>query len=159
MSTFLGKYLKTLKVSQSTIADRTDIKLSRLSDLCNDFQSKIYSEEFFKIIFIAHNIANLEECQFKTAIEEVFPYREKIDLLDEYKNLSIEARFFKKYTLPQNEIENKLGIANGKLSKYFSDITKRALAVEIIMFSEGLELDPLLVFKDLYADLIPTLKQ
>jgi len=150
MNTYLGKYLKELKISQSKISERSNIKLPRVGDLCNNLQAKLYAEEFYRIILVAHEIANLGENSFTNAIESVFPGRQKLNLLSEYENLSPEARLFKKYTLQQNEIENKLGIANGKLSKYFSDVTKRALAIEIIMFSEGLGLEPLKVFKELY---------
>src|SRR5699024_2625527 len=152
MPTLLGKYLKKLKSNRKSISQLSGINYSRIIELCNIETTNPYAEDFFKIIYIANNQAGLDESNFNTAINEIFPNRIKANLLEDFQKLSPEARFFKKYTQKQSDIEKKLGIANGKISKFYGDNTKRALAIEIISFAEGMELDVLTTFKEIYGE-------
>src|SRR5690606_18778390 len=95
----------------------------------------------------------LDEDYCNKAIDEFFPDRPADNLLADFKDFSPEGQFFKKYTQKQGDIEEKLGIANGKISKYFGDKRKRALATEIIAFADGMGLDILEVFKEIYGGL------
>jgi hypothetical protein len=124
-----------------------------MNDLCNDHTAKPYAEELYKVILLAHQQSGLSEETFNIAVDEILPKRPKIDLLAEFKDLSPEGKFFKKYTQKQTDIEHKLGIANGKISKYFGDKSKRALAVEIIAFADGMGLDVLEVLKKIYGEI------
>jgi len=159
MPTYLGKYLNKLRVNKSKIASDADIKGPRMNDLCNTHSSMSYGEEFYKIIHLAHKQAGLSEESFNQAVDEIFPNRKKIDLLAEFRDLSPEGQFFKKYTQKQTDIEQKLGMANGKISKYFGDKTKRALAIEIIEFADGMGLDVLKTFKEIYGEINPDGKE
>lgn len=149
--TLFGKYLKKIKASQSKIADVIGIKSKRISLLSTEETASPYADEFYKIVYIANHQAGLEEESFYEAIDEIFPNLPQIDLLAEFKDLSPEAQLFKKYTQKQGDIEEKLGIAPGKISKYFGNKNKRALAIEIISFAKGMALDILEVFKAVYG--------
>ncbi|MCL4637674.1 MAG: hypothetical protein M5Z89_01695 [Olivibacter sp.] len=154
MTTFLGEYLNKLDVNKSKIAKEAKIKIPRMNDLCNDDSAKIYADEFYKILYLANHQARLTEDKFNDAVDEIFPNRPQVDLMDEFKDLSPEAQLFKKYTQKQGDIEEKLGIATGKISKYFGDKKKRALATEIIAFADGMKLDILTVFKEVYGKIV-----
>ena len=149
--TGINKYLDKLKSNKAKISRLSGISTSRINAISNNEDAKPYAEELYKIIHIANRQAGLSEESFNQAIDEIFPNRKKIDLLAEFRNLSPEGQFFKKYTQKQSDIEQKLGIANGKISKYFGDRTKRALAIEIIDFADGMGLDVLGVFKEIYG--------
>lgn len=154
--TLFGKYLKKVNARQSKIAEIIGMQSKRVSLLSTDNNTKPYAEEFYKIIYIANRQAGLSEESFDQAVDEIFPNRKKIDLLAEFRDLSPEGQFFKKYTQKQSDIEQKLGIANGKISKYFGDKSKRALAIEIISFAEGMNLDVLETFKEIYGTIDET---
>lgn len=149
--TLFGKYLKKIKANQSKVADVIGIKSKRISLLSTEESASPYADEFYKIVYIANHQAGLEEESFYEAIDEIFPNLPQVDLLAEFKDLSSEAQLFKKYMQKQGDIEEKLGIANGKISKYFGDKNKRALAIEIISFAKGMGLDVLEVFKEIYG--------
>lgn len=153
ISTLFSTYLIRIKATKSHVALFADITTARMNNLCNDQDAKPYADEFYKIIYIANQMAGLGEESFNQAVDEIYPNRVKVDLLQEFKELSPEARFFKKYTQTQREIEKTLGIANGKLSKYYADPAKRALATEIIAFADGMNLDILSVFKEIYGEI------
>lgn len=153
MSTPFSAYLIKIKATKSNVAILAGVTKSRMNNLCNDSDAKPYADEFYKIIYIANQMAGLGEESFNQAVNEIYPNRVKVDLLQEFKELSPEARFFKKYTQKQSEIEKMLGIANGKFSKYYSDPAKRALATEIIAFADGMNLDILSVFKEIYGEI------
>jgi len=153
MATGVGKYLEKLKSNKAKISRLSGITTSRINAISNNEDAKPYAEEFYKIIYIANQESGLGEDSFKDAINEIFPERVQIDLLAEFSDLSPEGRFFKKYTQQQKDIERKLGIAPGKVSKYFGDKNKRALATEIIDFVQGMGLDVLEVFKEIYGEI------
>lgn len=153
MATGIGEYLDKLKSNKAQISRQTGISTSRINTLCNHPESKPYAEEFYKIILTAINNAGLDENNFNTAIQEIYPTLLKVNLLEEYEDLSPEARFFKKYTLQQKDIETKLNIPPGKISKYYSDKNKRTLATELITFAFGMNLNILVSFKEIYGDL------
>jgi len=154
--TLFGKYLKKVKAHQSKIAEIIGMQSKRISLLSTDNNTKPYAEEFYKIVYLANLQAGLGEESFKYAVDEIFPNRLQVDLLDEFKDLSPEGYFFKKYTQKQTDIEHSLGIANGKISKYFGDKSKRALAIEIIAFADGMGFDELETFKDIYGPINET---
>ena len=149
--TLFGKYLKKIKANQSKVADVIGIKSKRISLLSTEETASPYADEFYKIVYVANHQAGLEEESFYEAIDEIFPNPPQVDLLADFKDLSSEAQLFKKYMQKQGDIEEKLGIANGKISKYFGDKNKRALAIEIISFAKGMGLDVLEVFKEVYG--------
>lgn len=153
MATEIGKYLKKLKSNKAQISRQTGISTSRINTLCHSPDSKPYAEEFYRIIFMAIKNAGLDENHFIKAIEEIYPKQIETNLLEEHQNLSPEGRFFKKYTQQQKEIESKLNIPLGKISKYFNDKNKRALATEIIAFADGMNLNVLSVFKEIYGEI------
>jgi len=153
MATRIGGYLKKLKSKKAGISRISGISTNRINAISNHEDAKPYADEFYKIIYIANKQAGLEEHSFNTAIDEIFPNRQEVDLLNEFKDLSPEAQLFKKYTQKQGDIEEKLGIATGKISKYFGDKKKRALAIEIIAFADGMKLDVLAVFKEVYGEI------
>jgi len=154
MATGIGTYLDKLKSNKSKISRLSGISPNRISAISNSEDSKPYAEEFYKLIYLANQQAGLSEDSFRKAVDEIFPNRTKVNLLAEFKDLSPEGQFFKKYTQKQTDIENKLGIANGKISKYFGDKSKRALAVEIIAFADGMGLDVLQVFREIYGEVL-----
>lgn len=151
--TLFGQYLKKLGGKPSKIGPLVNINPKNISLLSTNEARIIYGEEFYKIIYAAQKQAKLDDKEFIVAINEIFPTRPKVDLLDEYKDYSAEAKFFKKHTLSQSDIEEKIGIASGKISKYFGDINKRPLAIEIICFIEGLGLDILQTLKSIYGEI------
>lgn len=153
MSTLLGQYLDKLKSNRKKISELSGINYSRIIELCNIETSNPYAEDFFKIIYIANKQAGLNEAAFNSAINEIFPNRVQVKLLAGFHHLSPEAQFFKKYTQKQSDIEKKLGIASGKISKYYGDNRKRAHAIEIISFAEGMGLDVLSTFKEIYGEI------
>lgn len=152
MLTAFGTYFKKTNAKQSLVANVIGIDPKNISLLCTNENRAIYADEFYKIILAAIRLTNREESDFYNAIEEIFPNRVKVDFLSEFKSFSPEAQFFKKYTLSQKDIENRLGIPDGKISKLFSDPSKRVLAVEIITFSEAMRLDVLNVFREMYGE-------
>lgn len=152
MATGIGTYLDKLKSNKAKISRLSGISTNRISAISNSEDAKPYAEEFYKIIYLANQQAGLGEDSFRKAVDEIFPKRPKIDLLADFKDLSPEGQFFKKYTQKQTDIEQKLGIANGKISKYFGDNSKRALATEIIAFADGMGLDVLEVFREIYGE-------
>src|SRR5690606_4498810 len=154
MATGIGTYLDKLKSNKSKISRLSGISPNRISAISNSEDAKPYAEEFYKLIYLANQQAGLSEDSFRKAVDEIFPNRTKVNLLAEFKDLSPEGQFFKKYTQKQTDIENKLGIANGKISKYFGDKSKRALAVEIIAFADGMGLDVLQVFREIYGEVL-----
>lgn len=151
MVTGIGRYLETLKSNKAKISRLSGISTSRINAISNNEDTKPYAEEFYKIIYIANRQAGLREESFNEAVDQIFPNRKKIDLLAEFRDLSPEGQFFKKYTQKQSDIEQKLEIANGKISKYFGDKSKRALAIEIISFADGMGLGVLETFKEIYG--------
>jgi predicted XRE-type DNA-binding protein len=152
MSTTFGDYLQKINVKQTVIANALGIDPKNISLLCTNDSRAIYADEFYRIIIVANKFANLDNSHFYKAIEEVFPDRPKKDLLSGFKSLSPEAQFFKKYTLRQKDIEKQLGIPGGKFSKFFSDPSKKALAIEIITFAEALKLDVLETFREIFGE-------
>jgi len=153
MATKTGKYLDNLKVNKAKLSRISGISTNRINAISNNEDAKPYADELYVIIYVANQQAGLGEENFQKAIDEIFPNRLTINLLAEFKDLSPEGRFFKKYTQKQNEIEEKLRITKGKISKYFSDRKKRALATEIIAFADGMNLDILTVFKEIYGEI------
>lgn len=156
MTTGIGRYLQTLKSNKARISRLSGISTSRINAISNSEETKPYAEEFYKIIYIATRQAGLGDERFNQAVDEIFPNRKNIDLLAEFRDLSPEGQFFKKYTQKQTDIEQKLGIANGKISKYFGDKSKRALVIEIIEFADGMGLDVLETFKEIYGTIDET---
>ncbi|MGJ1325254.1 hypothetical protein ACR780_21475 [Sphingobacterium faecium] len=150
--TLFGQYFKKIGGKPSKVGALADINPKNISLLSTNVTRIIYSEEFYKIIYAAQKLAKLDDQEFTVAVNEIFPKRPKVDLLDEYKDYSPEAKFYKKHTLSQSDIEEKIGIANGKISKYFGDINKKSLAIEMICFIEGLGLDVLKTFKEIYGE-------
>src|SRR5690606_13586911 len=118
MATQLGKYLNKLNSNKSSVAKSAGISRSRMNDLCNSQSAKIYADEFYKIIVHALRQTGLPETEFQDAIDSVFPGRRKIIIFEEFSNLSPEGRLFRKYTQKQFDLEEKLGMPKGKLSKY-----------------------------------------
>lgn len=152
--TRLGVYLKKIGAKAVKIKELTDVDPKKISLLSTNDKRKIYADEFYKIIYAAHQQTGLGENEFNIAIEEIFPDRIRVNLLEEFDDYSPEGKFFKKYTQQQSEIENKLGIPNAKISKYFGDNQKRALAIEIITFAESIGLNVLQTFKEIYGDIV-----
>lgn len=157
MPTLLGDYLNSLGIIKERVRSLANIKKPRMNDLNNKDSAKPSPEEFYRIIYIAIKLAGLEENEFKKAIDATFPNRPKNKLLEEFMHLPIEVRFLKKHTLKQSEVEEKIGMAPNKISRLASEKTKDLLAVELICFIEGMGLDVLRVFKEMYGD-IPELK-
>lgn len=151
--TRLGAYLKRIGAKAVKIKEATGVDPKNISLLSTNQKRTIYADEFYKIIYTAHQQTGLGENEFNIAIDEIFPDRVKVNLLEEFDDYSPEGKFFKKYTQQQSEIENKLGIPNAKISKYFGDNEKRALAIEIITFAESIGLNVLQTFKEIYGDL------
>lgn len=153
MATLLGKYLDKLGVTKSKVGKLANVKKPRINDLCNKDTAKPSPEEFYKIIFIAIKLAGLNENEFKNSVDEIFPDRPKNNLLEEFSYLPVEIRFLKKYTQKQSEVEAKIGMADGKISRLASEKIKDLLAVEIICFIEGMNLDLLSTFKEIYGEI------
>lgn len=153
MKTPLGKYLDRLKANKSKIADISDLKRQRVSDLSNKESTKPTPLEFYKIVTTAILLKNCPEEEFNNAIDEIFPNRPKADFLIEFSNLSRETQFIRKHFLTQKVIEEKIGMADGKISRLGSEDVKEVLAVELICFIEGLGLDVLKTFKEIYGEI------
>lgn len=152
MPTLLGEYLKNLGVVKEKVRSLANIKKPRMNDLNNKETAKPSPEEFYKTVYIAIKLAELEDDEFKNAIEKVFPNRPKSNLLEEFNHLPNEIRFLKKHTLRQNEVEEKVGMSENKISRLVSEKTKELLAVELICFIEGLSLDVLETLKEIYGE-------
>lgn len=149
--TRFGTYLKKLGARHSEIAPVIDIKPKAISLLATDNNRTIYAEDFYKIISVANKQAGLTDSAFTTAIDEIFPNRKKINILEEFSDYSPEALFFKRHTQQQLGLEKKLEIPENKLSKYFGDRKKRIIAIEMICFIEGMGYDCLATFRELYG--------
>jgi len=149
--TRFGAYLKRIGAKAVKIKEATDVDPKNISLLSTNEKRTIYADEFYKIIYAAHQQTGLGENEFNIAIDEIFPDRVRVNLLEEFDDYSPEGKFFKKYTQQQSEIENKLGIPNAKISKYFGDKEKRALAIEIIAFAEAIGLNVLQTFIEIYG--------
>lgn len=153
MSTFLGDYLKSLGVVKEKVRSLANIKKPRMNDLNNKHTAKPSPEEFYRIVYTAIKLSGLDDEEFKNAIEAVFPNRPKNNLLTEFEHLPAEIRFIKRHTLRQNEVEEKIGMSENKISRLTNEKTKDLLAVELICFIEGLELNVLKTFKELYGEI------
>lgn len=153
MPTLLGDYLKGLGIIKEKVRSLAGIKRPRMNDLNNKETAKPSPEEFYKIIYIAIKLAGLEEDEFKNAIDTIFPNRPKNNLLEEFKRLPVEIRFLKKHTLTQSEVEEKIGMAENKISRLANEKTKDLLAIELICFIEAIELDVLETFKEIYGEI------
>ncbi|WP_437921483.1 hypothetical protein [Sphingobacterium sp. LRF_L2] len=152
MGTPLGKYIDSLKANKSKIADLSNLKRQRVSDLSNKENTKATPLEFYKIVITAILLKDLPEEEFYNAINEIFPNRPKVDFLNEFEHLSPEVRFIQKHCLTQKRIEDNIGMSDGKISRLGSEDVKEILAVELICFIEGLGLDVLETFKEIYGD-------
>lgn len=151
MPTLLGEYLNSLNIVKDKIRDLASIKRPRMNDLNNKETAKPTPEEFYKIIYLAIRSAGLPDNEFGNAIETIFPTRPKGHLLLDFKHLPKEIQFLKKYTLRQNEVEEKIGMSENKISKLANEKTKDLLAVELICFIEGLGENVLDTFKRIYG--------
>ncbi len=151
--TRLGAYLKRIGAKAIKIKEATNVDPKNISLLSTNEKRTIYADEFYKIIYAAHQQTGLGENEFNIAIDEIFPDRVRVNLLEEFDDYSPEGKFFKKYTQQQSEIENKLGIPSAKISKYFGDNEKRALAIEIITFAESIGLNVLQTFIEIYGSI------
>ncbi|MFD1769818.1 nuclear transport factor 2 family protein [Sphingobacterium suaedae] len=151
MSTLLGEYLNSLKIVKDKIRELANVKRPRMNDLNNKETAKPTPEEFYKIIYLAIISAGLPDSEFGNAIETIFPTRPKGSLLIDFKHLPKEIQFLKKYTLRQNEVEEKIGMSENKISRLANEKTKDLLAVELICFIEGLGENVLDTFKRIYG--------
>lgn len=151
--TLFGKYLKSLKASPSKIESLVGIPAKNITLLSTNNRRIIYGDEFYKIINAAHYLSEIPEGYFINAIDSIFPDRVRVKLMDDYKHYSPEGQFFKKYTQQQIEIETKLGYSKNQISKYFNDNKKRVRADDLILFIEGMELNLLETFKEIYGSL------
>lgn len=154
MSILFGNYLDKLKANKAKISRLTGVKTPRLNDLSNKKTSKPTPVEFYKIIFTAILLKSLPEEEFNNSINEIFPNRPQVDFLKELENLSPEVRFIQKHCLTQKRIEDNVGMSNGKISRLGSEDVKEILAVEMICFIEGLGLNVLKTFKEIYGEII-----
>lgn len=153
MATPLSNYINHLGLVKEKVRALANIKKPRMNDLYNKDTAKPSPEEFYRIILSAHKLANLDDNEFLKSIDIVFPNRSKSSLLAEFNNLPAEIRFIKKYTLKQSDVENKIGMAQGKISRLTNEKVKDLLAVEMICFIEALNLDLLDSFKEMYGDI------
>lgn len=151
--TLFGKYLKSLKASPSKIESLVGIPAKNITLLSTNNTRIIYGDEFYKIIIAAHYLSGIPDGYFINAIDSIFPDRVRVKLMDDYKHYSPEGRFFKKYTQQQIEIETKLGYSKNQISKYFNDNKKRVRADDLILFIEGMELNLLETFKEIYGNI------
>lgn len=152
MATLLGKYLRGLGVVKARVGSVAKVKKPRMNDLCNKDTAKPSPEEFYRIIMAALKFANREESELSKAIDQIFPDRPKFNFLNEFNHLPAEIRFLKRYTQKQNDVESKIGMAEGKISRLASEKVKDLLAVELICFIEGTGLDVLDSFKEIYGE-------
>lgn len=153
MSTLFGQYLDELKANKTKIADLIGIKRKRVSDLCNKDNSKPTPLEFYKIIFAAILLKNLPENEFNNAINKIFPTRPKVDFLEEFDDLSPDIQFIQKHCLTQKKVEKAIDMSDGKISRLGSKDVKEVEAIEFICFVEGLLLNVLEVFKELFGEI------
>ena len=151
MATPLGAYLNKLGVSKKEVRGFANIKSARMNDLNNKDTAKPLPEEFYKIIFIAIKLSDLEDKEFLNAINFIYPDRSKNNLLGEFQHLPGDVRFLKKHMLKQSEVEQNIGMAENKISRLVNEKAKDLLAVELICFIEGLGLDVLETFKEIYG--------
>jgi len=152
--TLLGKYLKEINARPSKIEKIVGVPAKNITLLSTNNSRIIYGEDFYKIIIAAHHIAGLPDEKIIVAVEQIFPDRVKTNLMEDYKDYSPEGKFFKKHTQQQSEIEAKLGYSKNQLSKYFNDNTKKGLATDVIAFAEGMGLDVLKTFKEIYGNIV-----
>lgn len=153
MSTLLSEYLKSLGVIKEKVRSLANIKKPRMNDLNNKLTAKPSPEEFYKIIYIAIKLAGHEDKEFEIAINFIFPNRSKSNFLKDFEHLPKDIRFLKTYTLTQSDVEEKIGMAKNKISRLANDKTKDLYAIELISFIEGLELDVLETFKEIYGEI------
>lgn len=153
MSTPLGEYLNKQGIVKEKVRNMANIKKPRMNDLCNKATAKPSPEEFYKIICSTIKLAGLPPTEFTNAVEAVFPNRPNPNFLDQFDHLPVEVRFLKKYTLKHGDIESTIGMAANKISRLATNKTKDLLAVELICFIEGLELDVLEIFKEFYGEI------
>jgi len=153
MNTLFGQYLDELKVNKTKIADISGIKRKRVSDLSNKEKSIPTPIEFYKIIFTAILLKNLPEKEFNNAINKIFPTRPKVDFLKEFDDLSPDIQFIQKHCLTQKKVENAIKMSDGKISRLGSKDVKEVEAVEFICFVEGLQLNAIEVFKELFGEI------
>lgn len=152
MSTLFGKYLDKLNANKSKISRATDLKIPRINDLSNKTTAKPLPHEYFKIILTAILQANMSEKEFNNSFNEIFPNRPQVNFLQEFAHLSPETQFILKHALAKKTIEEKVGMADGKVTRLGSEDVKEVLAVELICFIEGLGLDVLQTLKSIYGD-------
>ena len=124
-----------------------------MNDLNNKGTTKPSPEEFYRIIYVAIKMANLEESEFENAIEAIFPERPKNNLLADFEHLPIEIRFLKKHILKQGQVEGKIGMPQNKISRLVNEKGKDLLAVELICFMEAMNYDVLDTFKEIYGEI------
>lgn len=153
MSTLFGQYLDELNANKTKIAAIIGIKRKRISDLSNKENSIPTPIEFYKIIFTAILLKNLPAKEFENAINEIFPNRPQADFLKEFEHLSPEVRFIHKHCLTQKRVEKDISMSDGKISRLGSKDVKEIEAVEFICFVEGLQLNALEVFKELFGEI------
>src|SRR5690606_32029485 len=127
-----------------------NVKIPRMNDLNNKNTAKPLPEEFYKIILIAIRIADLEDKEFVNAIDFIYPDRPKSNLLEGFQHLPEDVKFLKKHMLKQGEVEQNIGMAENKISGLVNEKAKDLLAVELICFIEGLGLDVLATFREIY---------
>lgn len=151
MPTLLGAYLNKLGVRKEKVRSLADVKRPRMNDLNNKDTAKPLPEEFYKIIFIAIKLSDLEDKEFLNAINFIYPDRPKNNLLGEFQHWRGDVRFLKKHMLKQSEVEQNIGMAENKISRLVNEKAKDLLAVELICFIEGLGLDVLEAFKEIYG--------
>src|SRR5690606_12563132 len=75
----------------------------------------------------------------------------KNNLLEGFQHLPEDVKFLKKHMLKQGEVEQNIGMAENKISRLVNEKAKDLLAVELICFIEGLGLDLLETFKEIYG--------
>lgn len=152
MDTLLGIYLNNLNINKSKVGEIIGIKRQRISDLCNKSKSKPSPEEYYKIVLATILLSNKSENEFNKSFDLVFPNRPKANFLTEEAHLSPETRFIRRHFLIQKTVEEKIGMSEGKISRLASEDVKEVLAVELICFIEGLGLDVLKTFKEIYGE-------
>lgn len=153
MITPIGSYLEKLKSNKARIYRAIGMTKDRMNDICKKAETTAYGDELYNIIYIANHQAKLKEEDFNKAIDEIFPDRIRVTLLDETDKMSPIAKFYAKYTQKQNDIEQKLGLAKSKISKYFIDPSIRGTGIEIIDFADGMNMDALSTFKEIYGEI------
>ncbi|GGG79949.1 hypothetical protein GCM10007415_10330 [Parapedobacter pyrenivorans] len=151
MATLLGAYLNKLGVTKEKVRSLANVKSPRMNDLNNKDTAKPLPEEFYKIIVVAIKLADLEDKEFVNAIDFIFPDRPKNNFLEGFQHMSEDIRFLKKHMLKQGEVEENIGMAENKISRLVNNKAKDLLAVELICFIEGLGLDVLETFKEIFG--------